>query len=109
MKRCNTCGEDFKDTFHFCPVDGMTLPAGLDVLDCAPAEFHLTLIGEEVLARRLVNQLSFIADQARRKWPSFKGDLFAFSVRLVRRGTRSFKQSLLRPHVLSGATTALSK
>jgi TonB family protein len=107
MKRCNTCGEDFKDTFYFCPVDGITLPSGRDVPRSAPAEFRLTLISDEALSRRLMNQVWFVADQATHAWPSFKNDPIAFSGRLVREGTRSFKQNLLRPHVLSGATTAL--
>jgi TonB family protein len=107
MKRCNTCGEDFKDAFYFCPVDGTTLPAGPDVLDFATAEFHLTFMGEETLARRLANQMWFVADQVRQAWPSFRSDPIAFSARVVREGMRSFKENLLRPHVLSGLTTAL--
>jgi len=110
MKRCNTCGEGFKDKFSFCPVDGTTLgiaPTQLDDPDFGPAEFHLTLMAEESLACRLANQLSFVADQARQAWPLFKGDPFAFSGRVMRQGTHSFKQKVLRPHVLSGVATAL--
>jgi TonB family protein len=109
MKRCNTCGEEFKDSFRFCPVDGMSLaiaPAERE-RGSAPADFHLTLIGEEALPRRLSNQLGFLAEQARRAWPSLKSDPIAFSLRRIHDVTRSFKQSLQRPHVLSGATTAL--
>src|SRR5258708_2360166 len=110
MKRCNTCGEGFKDKFSFCPVDGTTLgivPVQLDGHDFTPAEFHLTLMGEETLARRLTNQVWFVADQVRQAWPSFKSDPIAFSARLAHEGARSFKENLLRPHVLSGVTVAL--
>jgi TonB family protein len=109
MKRCNTCDEEFKDSFRFCPVDGTPMvitPAQLDG-DSAPADFHLTLMGEETLARRLVNQLCFLADQVRQSWPSLKSDPIAFSARRVHEIARSFKQNLLRPHALSGATTAV--
>lgn len=109
MKRCNTCNEEFKDSFRFCPVDGMPLdiaPAQLEG-ESAAGDFHLTLISEEALTRRLVNQLRFLADQIRQAWPSLKSDPIAFSARRVHEITRSFKQDLLRPHVLSGATTAL--
>ena len=109
MKRCNTCGEEFKDSFSFCPVDG--IPLGIMPVQSdggsAPADFHLTLIGEEALARRLANQLRFLVDQASQAWPSFKRDPIAFFASRVREITRSLKQSLRRPHVISGATTAL--
>ncbi|MDX6290683.1 MAG: hypothetical protein QOH42_2482, partial [Blastocatellia bacterium] len=109
MKRCNTCSEEFKDSFRFCPVDGMPLdiaPAQLEGKSAA-GDFHLTLISEEALTRRLVNQLRFLVDQVRQAWPSLKNDPIAFSARRVHEITRSFKQNLLRPHVLSAATTAL--
>jgi TonB family protein len=64
-------------------------------------------MGEETLARRLANQAWFVADQAREAWPSLKSDPIGFSGRLVCEGTRSFKENLLRPHVLSGVVTAL--
>jgi len=64
-------------------------------------------MSEETLARRLANQVWLVADQVRQAWPSFRSDPIAFSSRLVHKGTRSFKQNLLRPHLLSGVTTAL--
>src|SRR5258706_2000343 len=107
MKRCNTCREEFKDSFRFCPVDGMPLGIAPAQLEAVPAGFHLTLMSEEALTRRLVNQLRFLADQVRQAWPSLKSDPIAFAARHVHEITRAFKQNLLRPHVLSGATTAL--
>jgi TonB family protein len=112
MKKCTACGEEFQDKFSFCPVDGTSLgirPGGeqRDSYDSAPAEFHLTLISEEALARRLGNQLSFVADQIKQAWPSFKNDPIAFAVRRVAEGQQEFKRTLARPHVLSGAASAL--
>jgi TonB family protein len=112
MKRCNACGEEFKDEFSFCPLDGTPFRTGEGVAQCdyaepAPAEFHLTLIGDDGLGRRLGDQLSFVVDQAKEAWPSFKKDPIAFAARRVAEGKRLFKQTRSRPHVLSGATTAL--
>jgi TonB family protein len=104
MKRCRTCGEEFKDRFSFCPVHGTALAI---VPAQAPAEFRLTLICDEVLARRLARQVSFVADQIRQAWPSFKNEPIACSVRFVREGKRALKQGLRRPHLLSGAASAL--
>jgi TonB family protein len=104
MKRCNTCGEEFKDRFSFCPVHGTALaimPAQ------AAAEFQLTLICDEVLAFRLAHQVRFVADQIRRAWPSFRNQPIASTVRFAHEGERALRQSLRRPHLLSGATTAL--
>jgi TonB family protein len=115
MKRCNACGEEFQDKFSFCPVDGTPFrPTGKDpgVALCdrsesAPAEFHLTLISDQGLARRLESQLWFVLDQAKRAWPSFKNDPIAFALRRAAEGKRLLGQTLARPHVLSGAATAL--
>jgi hypothetical protein len=76
MKKCHACGEEFQNRFSFCPVDGTPFDGGPDGEQCdssdsAPAEFHLTLIGEEPLALRLGHQLSFVADQIKQAWPSF--------------------------------------
>ena len=106
MKRCNACGEEFKDRFSFCPVDGTPL-ATVTGANTAPSEFQLTLIGDEGLARRLANQLWFVTDQVKQAWPSFKNDPIAFATRRVAGGKRLLKQTVTRPHVLSGASTAL--
>ncbi|HXM48943.1 MAG TPA: energy transducer TonB [Pyrinomonadaceae bacterium] len=110
MKRCNECGEEFDDKFFFCPVDGTMLGITLPPLDSrhsSRAEFQLTLISDEALLPRLASQLSFVMNQAKQAWPSFRSDPRAFSGTVIRQGTRSFKQNVLRPHVLSGVTTAL--
>ena len=112
MKRCHSCGEEFRDKFSFCPVDGTPLGLSSNAVpgggvDSAPAEFRLTLIGDEGLAWRLAKQLSFVTDQVRQAWPSFKYDPMAFAARRVGEGKRLFKQAVARPHVVSGAMTAV--
>jgi TonB family protein len=104
MKRCNACGEEFQNKFSFCPVDGVPFAIGSDPV---AGEFHLTLIDDERLARRLGNQILFVLDQARQAWPAFKNDPIAFAARRVDAGKRLFKQTLARPHVLPGAAFAL--
>jgi TonB family protein len=106
MKRCKACGEEFKDKFSFCPVDGTALGSA-PAPQLAPAEFHLTLIGDEGLGRRLRNQVWFVTEQVSQAWPSFRSDPIAFAGRRVAAGKTLVRQTLARPHVLSGATTAL--
>jgi TonB family protein len=112
MKRCHACGEEFGEQFSFCPVDGTPLGPAAGVVpaagvDSAPVEFRLTLIGDEGLARRLANQLSFATDQVRQAWPSFRHNPLAFTARRITGGKRLFLQALARPHVISGAAAAV--
>jgi TonB family protein len=106
MKRCKTCGEEFTDKFSFCPVDGTAL-GKTPSFQLPPAEFQLTLISDEGLGRRLAKQFWFVGDQARQAWPSFRNDPIAFAVRRVAAGKTLVRQTLARPHVVSGATIAL--
>lgn len=106
MKRCNVCGEEFKDKFSFCPIDGTPIATG-PVAKSAPAGFHLTLIRDEGLARRLAIQVSFVTSQAKQAWPSFKNDPIAFAGRRIAAVKKFVRQSLARPHILSGALAAL--
>ena len=106
MKRCTSCREEFTDDFRFCPLDGteIAIDAGAQQ---APAKFQLTFIDDEGLAHRLANQLSFVTDQAKQAWPSFRNDPIGFAGRQVVGARQVLKQALARPHVLSGAATAL--
>jgi TonB family protein len=105
MKRCHACGEEFQDQFSYCPVDGKPLRLAQRVR--AVREFQLTLISNEVLAQRLSHQLRFVVAQATQAWPSFKSDPIAYVTKRIALGRRLLKQTLARPHVLSGATAAL--
>ncbi len=104
MKRCNACGEEFADRFGFCPVDGRAL-SGL-VPDGCGHEFSLTLVSDVGLIQRLLIELGFVLDRAKASWPSFKSNPIAFTGTQLRELRDLLKQSLARPHVLSGSLTA---
>ncbi|MDX6528088.1 MAG: periplasmic protein TonB [Blastocatellia bacterium] len=105
MKRCDECGEEFRDKFSFCPVDG----ARLEVVPGAnpAAEYRLTLIDDESLARRLANHIRFVSTQVKQALPAFRNDPIAFAARQLGAGGQLLKQTLSRPHVLLGAMAAL--
>jgi TonB family protein len=74
MKRCGACGEEFRNQFNFCPVDGQTL--GLAAV--ADFAYAPTLISDESLLRRLAIQVSFLIERSRAAWPRFKADPLQF-------------------------------
>jgi TonB family protein len=103
MKRCSACGEEFETKFNFCPVDGR--PPSRVVT--SGHEFSLTIVSDSGLMRRLAIELEFVIEQARRSWPSFKGEPLAFTVNQVRALGNLVRKSLARPHVLSGSLAAV--
>jgi hypothetical protein len=91
MKKCQTCQEEFADTFGFCPVDGVPFEAhaerpqdaGASNVTPAPVEpspvegreeLHLTFLEGEGLTRRLMRQLRSVAVAEGLTWPDFKRD-----------------------------------
>lgn len=104
MKICNTCLEEFANKFGFCPIDGTRLD---DVrkeqlvshaTDVEPfvsfsgasestfpfvssAAYHLTIIEDRGLVRRLFTELSEAARQSKLTWPEFKRDPIGFTRR----------------------------
>ena len=99
MKRCNACGEEFADKFSFCPVDGTVFRA--------VHEFNLTMVSDTGLIPRLVIELEFVLSQFRKSWPAIKRNPIAFTGNQVSELKRLLKQTLGRPHVLSGSLTAV--
>ena len=73
----------------------------------APGEFNLTLIGDARLSQRLAIEIQFVVDQIKRAWPSFKTDPIAFTRREFGELRIRVKQTVARPHVVSGAVTAV--
>jgi len=104
MKKCKTCGENFEDKYAFCPLDGTPLRESFAF---EPREFSLTLIGDARLSQRLAIELQFVFDQLKRAWPSFKSHPIAFTRTELRELGKQIKQTLARPHLLSGAMTGL--
>jgi TonB family protein len=105
MKKCKMCGEEFADKYGFCPMDGTSLDRAFVV--SVAREFNLTLIGDARLTQRLLTELRFVVDELKRAWPSFKQDPIAFSRSELRELKRGIKRTLARPHLLSGAMTAV--
>ena len=99
MKRCNACGEEFEDKFSFCPVDGTAFRAF--------HEFNLTIVSDAGLIPRLAIELAFFLSQVKKSWPSFKRNPIAFTANQLSELKRLLKQTLVRPHLLSGSLTAL--
>ena len=105
MKRCNACGEEFEDKFRFCPVDGKQFRM---VVSGAPRhEFSLTMVNDLRLVQRLAIELQFVLGQVQKSWPSFKQHPVAFIGAKLSELKMLLRRTLERPHVLSGALTAL--
>ena len=105
MKKCKVCGEEFADTFGVCPIDGQPLSGAFPA--SVAREFNLTLIGDARLTQRLSIELAFVFGQFKQRWPSFKDDPIAFTRTELGELGKQIKQTLARPHVLSGAMTAV--
>ena len=103
MKRCDACGEEFKDKFSFCPVDGRPLSEVV----ARGHEFKLTIVSDLGLIQRLAIELEFVLDRIKRSWPSFRRNPIAFSGNELRELKKLLRQTLARPHVLSGSVSAL--
>ena len=56
MKKCHACGEEFEGKFSFCPIDGNLLA---EFKPNNVYQYHLTLITEKSLARRLASESRF--------------------------------------------------
>ena len=78
-----------------------------EVAASARGEFNLTLIGDARLSQRLAIEIQFVVDQIKRAWPSFKRDPLAFTRREFGELGKRVKQTIARPHVVSGAMTAM--
>ena len=110
MKYCSTCQEEFADKFSFCPVDGTPLngfvaqaaiPAVNETEQTVPAlppsnesftentaasanddnEYHLTIIEEESILRRLAQEVRSVAHDYQLTWPEFQRDPIGFTRR----------------------------
>jgi TonB family protein len=103
MKQCRTCFEEYVDKFVFCPIDGTTLSE--EAHESAQAEmtveplisfteqsesafpfvaseaYHLTIIEDAGIVRRLYAELSAAARASQLTWPEFKRDPLGFTRR----------------------------
>ncbi|MBV9957752.1 MAG: energy transducer TonB [Acidobacteria bacterium] len=95
MKQCRTCLEEYADKFVFCPLDGTTLseersadePLVSFTEQSEPASplpstaYHLTIIEDAGLVRRLYTELASAARASQLTWPEFKRDPLGFTRR----------------------------
>ena len=135
MKQCSTCHEEFADKFSFCPVDGTplnelaaaivasppadeaTLPEDVTLKADAPPVsaiptytnpgYHLTIIEDAGITRRLMSELSAVKHQSQLTWPEFKRDPRGFSSRLVSGYGRSAWRFFSTPSVAFASIFAL--
>ncbi len=80
---------------------------GREVAASATREFSLTLIGDARLSQRLAIEIRFVVDQIKRAWPSFRSDPVGFTRTEFGELRKRVKQTLARPHLVSGAVTAV--
>ena len=69
-------------------------------------EYHLTMIEDAGLVRRLTTELREVAHQSELTWPEFKKDPVGFSRRTVTAYGRLAWRSLSQPNVATGIATA---
>jgi TonB family protein len=104
MKKCDTCGEEFETNFSFCPIDGTQFGNVVS----AQRSFHLTLIEEAPLARRLAAEAKFLATRFTEAWPGFKQHPITFTIAHIHELARFLLRTAARPYALPGAATALA-
>jgi TonB family protein len=134
MKHCPTCKEDFADKFGFCPVDGTPLNGHVptedkttpsaDAVDVnkemrseseepssglvpVSGGYHLTMLEDEGLTRRLVKVVAGVAEQSRLTWPEFKRDPLGFSKRFVVGYSTLAWRTVTSPNVALSAFSAV--
>src|SRR2546421_8601896 len=105
MKQCKACGEEFENQFSFCPTDGQSLVRSEQV---TLSEFHLTLISELSLVRRLSAETQFVVERFRRAWPSIRRDPLAFFRHEIHLLRTKVRRAVGRPYVVRGVATALA-
>lgn len=105
MKKCKVCADEFADEFVFCPIDGKVLSEVIQSFESR--EFNLTMIGDAGLSRRLWTELQFVREQIKQSWPDFKKNPVAFTRDELNSLAKRTKRNLARPHVMSGAMTAM--
>jgi TonB family protein len=105
MKQCPNCGEDFAPAFSFCPVDGAALEA-TGLLYTRP-EYHLTVLEETGLTRRLGREIGLLKAQLKQAWPGFKRDPLGFTKGTLAAASAWFVQLFRVPHVATATVFAV--
>ena len=121
MKICNACGEEFDDTFRFCPADGMPLrePVVAEVEEVAcgegshsdssrprKKEFELTLMESGHLPTRLAVEIRYVQNELKEAWPEFRHDPVGFGLSNARKCVVFVKRQIFAPNVAAGILTS---
>lgn len=124
MKTCETCKEDFSDLFTFCPLDGAPLVARAAEVEAEPVfaftevaaesayaapgseAYHLTLLDDSGLVKRLSEQINLVATESRLSWPEFRRDPFGFAGRSVVGFGGAIRRGFASPNVALAMATA---
>lgn len=105
MKQCKVCGEEFENRFSFCPTDGQSLAPSEQI---TLSEFHLTLLSELSLVRRLSSETQFVVEGLRRAWPSIRGNPVGFLRHEIHLFRLKVGRAVRRPYVVGALATALA-
>ena len=112
MKRCNACDAEFEDNFIFCPVDATPLSPQRLANTRTPsntnrAEFHLTLIDNAGLVRRLAVETEYLNHQLKLAWPKFKRDPIGFAITALAEVAKSLQRKLATPNAVAALATSM--
>lgn len=130
MRRCRTCDEEFSLQFSFCPLDGtplnelMTEEAGSHAVVSDPrfsfevnnestlpfvstGLYHLTIIEDAGLTRRLYGELRLAGKQSQLTWPELRRDPLGFSLRALRAYGAAVRQFFATPNVAVATVVAV--
>ncbi len=112
MKKCPGCNESFSDKFVFCPIDGVTLMieevepqlsfevgSNESMVVASSGVYHVTMMNDIGLVRRLAREIKSIAQQSRLTFPEFKKDPVGFAKRGVDATGMAFQRFISAPNV----------
>jgi TonB family protein len=119
MKHCPTCKETFSSMFVFCPIDSALLidetepqfdfEIGENEILVVPSSgaYHLTMMNDAGLVRRLVTEIRATAEQSRLTFPEFKRDPLGFLKRTASVYGLAFRRFITAPNVAIAIVVAL--
>jgi TonB family protein len=119
MKHCPTCKETFSSMFVYCPIDSASLIDEAEpqfdfeiseneiLIIPSSGEYHLTMMDDAGLVRRLINESKATARQARLTFPEFKRDPLGFLKRTAEAYGFAFRRFITSPNVVVAIVVAL--
>jgi len=105
MRRCKVRGEQFEAPASFCPIDGTQFAEAWS--EVPRSEFTLTIVSDVGLTHRLAAELSFLIEQVKQAWPSFRDHPVESTRNHIGQLRKWLWHILARQHVLPGLLTAI--